>query len=149
MVKKHIVHLMSEERESLEQVIRKGKPAAWKVQRAQAMLKSDAGPHGPAWPDSKIAEAFGCTTRSLESWRKRAVDEGPLSLLERKPPDSPRTRPKLDGNGEARLIQLACSAAPPGHTRWTLQMLADRLVELQVVEAISPTTLHRTLKKTS
>lgn len=149
MVKKYVVCLMAEERETLERVIRKGKSAAWKVQRAQAMLKCDAGPGGPAWPDSNVAEAFGCTTRSLESWRKRAVEEGPLSLLERKPADSPRVMPKLDGEGEARLVQLACSAAPPGHARWTLKLLADRLVELAVVDEISPTTVHRALKKMS
>ena len=117
MVKKYVVKLSADERAALELVIGKGKSAAWKVQRAQALLKCDAGPEGPAWPDAKIAEAFGGTTRSLESWRKRAVEEGPLSLLDRKPEDSPRVTPKLRGEQEARLTQLACSAAPPGHAR--------------------------------
>ena len=147
MPKKYVVHLSLAERETLEQVIRKGQTAGWKVQRAQAVLKFDSGPYGPAWPDSKIAEAYGCTTRSLESWRKRAVEEGPLSLLERHPPDSPRVSPKLDGDKEARLTQIACSQAPVGQARWTLQLLADRLVELQIVESISRETVRRSLKK--
>jgi len=147
MPKKYVVHLSVAERETLEQVIRKGQTAGWKVQRAQAMLKFDAGPHGPAWPDAKIAEAYGCTTRSLESWRKRAVEEGPLSLLERHPPDSPRVAPKLDGDKEARLTQIACSQAPAGQACWTLQLLANRLVELQIVESVSRETVRRSLKK--
>lgn len=149
MTKKYVLKLSAEERETLSEVIRKGKSAAWKVQRAQALLKCDAGPDGPAWSDAKIAEAYGMTTRSLESWRKRAVEEGPLSLLERKPEDSPRVTPKIRGEQEARLTQLACSAAPPGHARWTLRLLADRLVELEIVESISHETVRRALKKVS
>jgi homeodomain-containing protein len=148
-VKKYVVHLSAEERDALEGVVRKDRAAQWKVQRAQAMLYCDAGPCGPAWADAKIAEICGCTARSLESWRKRAVEEGPLSLLERKPPDSPRVPRKLDGAGEARLVQLACSPAPAGEARWTLQLLADRLVELKVVDSISYETVRRTLKKTT
>jgi len=113
------------------------------------MLQCDAGEVGPAWPDSKIAEAYGVTTRSLESWRRRAVEEGPLSLLERKPEDSPRVAPKLRGEGEARLIQLACSQPPEGHARWTLRLLADRLVELEIVETVSCDTVRRAMKKTA
>ena len=147
MTKKYVVHLMAAERETLHAVIRERKSAAWKVQRSHALLMCDAGPHGPAWPDAKIAEAFGCTTRSLESWRKRAVDEGPLSLLERKPENSPRVTPKLQGDQEARLTQLACSAPPPGRSRWTLKLLATRLVELEIVDRISVETVRRSLKK--
>jgi hypothetical protein len=147
MTKKYIVKLSSEERQTLKAVIGRNKSAAWKVQRAQAMLKCDASPEGPAWPDSKIVEAFGGTTRSLESWRKRAVEEGPLSLLERKPEESPRVTSKLHGEKEARLTQLACSAAPPGHARWTLRLLAERLVELEIVDTISHETVRRALKK--
>ena len=149
MTKKYVVCLMPDERGVLMELIRKGKAAAWKVQRAQALLKCDAGAEGPRWPDSQIAEAFGTTTRSLESWRKRAVEEGPLSLLERKPEDSPRVAPKLCGQGEARLTQLACSQPPKGHARWTLRLLAERLVELEIVESISHETVRQALKKTS
>jgi hypothetical protein len=83
----------------------------------------------------------------MESWRKRAVEEGPLSLLERKPESSPRVTPKLQGEQEAALTQLACSAAPPGRARWTLRLLAARLVELEIVESISHETVRRALKK--
>lgn len=146
MVKKYVVRLSVEERATLKEVIR-GKNAAWKRQRAQALLKCDAD--GPAWVDARIAEAFACSTRSLESWRKRAVEEGPLSLLERKPEDSPRVSPKLRGEEEARLTQLACSAPPPGHARWTLRLLAEQLVVLEIVDSISHETVRRALKKAS
>jgi hypothetical protein len=149
MTKKYVLKLSGEERATLEAVVGRGKAAAWKAQRAHSLLKCDAGPEGPAWTDKQIAEAFGCTTRSLESWRKRAVEEGPLSLLERKPESSPRVSPKLQGAGEARLTQLACSAPPAGHARWTLRLLAARLVELEVVEEISHETVRRALKKVS
>ena len=111
------------------------------------MLKFDASSSGPAWPDARIAEAFSVTTRSLESWRKRAVEEGPLSLLERKPENSPRVTPKLQGEQEAQLTQIACSQPPAGHARWTLKLLAARLVELEIVDTISYETVRRTLKK--
>jgi len=143
MSKKYVVKLTAEERSELETLIRKGKAARWKVQRAQAVLAFDQG--GLAWPDSRIAEAYGCTTRSLENWRKQAVEEGPLSLLERKP--SVGAGPKLDGEQEARLTKLACSDAPPGYSRWSLRLLAERLVELAVVESISHETVRRALKK--
>jgi hypothetical protein len=148
MAKVYVVRLSQEERSVLEDLVRRGNCAGWKVQRAQALLKCDAGPAGPAWCDRQVAEAFGVTRRSLESWRKRAVEEGPLSLLERKPPDSPRVAPKLRGREIARLTQLACSPAPPGHARWTLQLLAGRLVELEIVESVSRETVRQALKKT-
>jgi transposase len=144
--KKYVLKLTAEERGELELVVKRGKAAAWKVQRAQALLKCDQGPLGPGWSDEQAAEAFGCTTRSLESWRKQAVERGPLSLLERQP----RTLPsKLDGEKEARLVKLACSKPPDGRTRWTLRLLAGRLVELEVVGAISHETVRRAMKKTS
>ena len=144
MAKKYVLKLTREERGDLEQVVKKGKAAAWKVQRAQALLQCDQGFAGPAWPDEQVAQAYGCTTRSLESWRKQAVERGPLSLLERKP----RTRVgKLDGEKEARLVKLACSQAPKGRARWTLRLLAARLVELEIVDAISYETVRRAMKK--
>ena len=112
MQKRYVLKLTAEERAELHQVIRKGKAAAWKVQRAQALLKFDQGRDGPGWTDAKIAEAFGCTSRSLESWRKQAVERGPLSLLERKARETPPRTPKLDGEKEARLTALACSKPP-------------------------------------
>jgi hypothetical protein len=148
MPKKYVLKLTAEERAELERVVRKGRVAGWKVQRAQALLRCDQGPDGPAWTDEHIAEAYGLTTRSLESWRKRAVERGPLSLLERKPRVRPAVTPKLDGEKQARLTALACSKAPDGQARWSLRLLAERLVELDVVDAISHETVRRAMKKT-
>lgn len=146
MVKKYVLKLTDEERGTLAEVVKKGKAAAWKVQRAQALLQCDQGPAGPGWADEQVAQAYGCTTRSLESWRKQAVEHGPLSLLERKPQVRAS---KLDGEQEARLVKLACSQAPQGRSRWTLRLLAQRLVELEVVDSISYESVRRALKKTS
>jgi transposase-like protein len=147
MQKKYVLKLAAEERAELERVVRKGKAAAWKVQRTQALLKCDQGRDGPGWADDRIAEAFGCTSRSLQSWRKQAVEQGPLSLLERKPRETPPRRPKLDGEQEARLTALACSKPPKGRGRWTLRLLGERLVELKVVDSICHETVRRVLKK--
>lgn len=146
MAKLYVLKLTPEERVELERLVRRGKTAAWKLQRAQALLKCDQGVDGPGWTDAEIAEAFGCTTRSLESWRKQAVEQGPLSLLERKPRAA--AVPKLDGEKEAQLVRLACSKAPTGRNRWTLRLLAGRLVELNIVESISHETVRRAMKKT-
>src|SRR5262245_12813839 len=108
MAKKYILKLTAEERAELARLVRKGNVAGWKVQRAQALLKGDQGPDGPAWADARIAEAFGVTTRSLESWRKRAVEGGPMALLQRKPRATSAVA-KLGGENEARLTALACS----------------------------------------
>jgi len=147
MSKKYVLKLTPEERAELEQVVKRGKAAAWKVQRAQALLKCDQGAQGPGWTDERIAEAFGATTRSLESWRKQAVQDGPLSLLERKP--RPPAVPILDGEREAQLVKLACSRAPEGRARWTLRLLAEHLIDLEIVETVSHETVRRALKKTS
>lgn len=143
---KHRVKLTADERHELERLIRRG-AAGWKLQRAQAMLKCDESDDGPGWPDAKIAEAFGMTPRSVENWRKQAVERGPLSLLERKAQDRSRQR-KLDGVGEARLVKLACSKPPEGYSRWSLRLLADKLVELEVVDSIGYECVRQTLKKT-
>ena len=147
------IKLTAEERAVFGEIIKgkrgKVKIAGWKVQRANAMLKCDESEHGPAWPDEKIAEAFATTTRSLENWRKKAVLEGPLSLLERKERMTPPTPPILDGEKEAQLTKIACSEPIHGRSRWTLQMLADQLVTLEVVDSISADTVGRALKKVS
>jgi hypothetical protein len=147
MAKVYVLKLTRDERGELEAVIKRGKAAAWKAQRAHALLKCDQGSEGPGWTDLQIAEAFGCTTRSLESWRKQAVERGPLSLLERKPRTAGPL--KLDGEKEARLVKLACSQAPQGRARWTLRLLAEQLVALEIVDAISYETVRRAMKKTS
>lgn len=145
--KKYVLKLTEEERKVLRELLRKGKASGWKLLRAHALLKCDQGAGGPAWSDARISEAFGCTSRSLENWRKQAVEQGPLSLLERQGTSAPRV-PKLDGEAEARLTALACSQAPPGYARWSLRLLADHLVILEVVDSVSHETVRRVLKKT-
>ena len=153
MSNRNIYHikLTAEEREVFAEV-GKGKRgklniAAWKVQRATAMLKCDESEGGPAWPDEKIAEAIGTTTRSIENWRKQAALRGPTSLLERKQRQTPPTPAILDGHKEAQLTKIACSTPPDGRSRWTLQLLADKLIELEVVDSISADTVGRVQKK--
>lgn len=148
MAKKYVVQLAADEREHLERIARTGKGAAWRIQRAHALLKCDQGPHGPGWTDERIAEAFGMSVRSVEHWRQQAVEEGPESLLEREARTTPPVKPKLDGEGEARLVMLACSQPPEGRAKWALRLLAARLVELEVVDSISYETVRRVLKKT-
>lgn len=145
----YVVKLTPEERAELEEVVKKGKAAGWKIQRAQALLKCDQGEAGPGWIDQRIAEAFECTRQSVENWRKQAVEKGPLSLLQRKARLTPPTEPKLDGEQQAFLVKLACSQPPEGRARWTMQLLADRLVELEIVDEIHHETVRRTLKKTT
>lgn len=144
---KHRVKLTMDERRELEPLLRRG-AAGWKLQRAQALLKCDESDDGPGWPDAKIAEAFGMTARSVENWRKQAVERGPLSLLERKAQDRSWQR-KLDGVGEAKLVKLACSTPPEGRSRWSLRLLAEKMVELEVVDSIGHECVRQTLKKTS
>lgn len=145
------IKLTAEERDTFLQVAKgkrgKLKIAAWKVQRANAMLKCDESEQGPHWSDEQIAEAFGTTTRSVENWRKQAALQGPLSVLERKQRETPPTPRILDGEKEARLTKIACSTPPNGRSRWTLQLLADELVALEVVDSISADTVGRAQKK--
>jgi hypothetical protein len=145
------IKLTTEERDTFARVAKgkrgKLKIAAWKVQRANAMLMCDEGDQGPGWTDEKIAEAFATTTRSLENWRKQAVLRGPLSLLERKQRATPPTPRILDGEKEAQLTKIACSTPRGGRSRWTLQMLADELVALDIVDSISADTVGRVQKK--
>ena len=123
----YVVKLTAQERAELEVLVRKGKAAGWKIQRAQVLLKCDQGRDGPGWIDQRIADAFGCTSRSVENWRKQAVEQGPLALLERKAREAPPNPRKLDGAQEAQLVKLACSQPPEGRNGWTMQLLADRL----------------------
>ena len=144
------VKLSCDERAQFEEVA-KGKRgqlkiAAWKVQRAKAMLMCDEGEHGPAWRDEDIAAAYSTTTRSVENWRKQAVLEGPTSVLIRKKRAS-RT-PIIDGEKEAKLTQIACSTPINGKSKWSLRMIADRMVELEIVDSVSYETVRRTMKKT-
>jgi len=145
--KKHIVRLTTEERIALATFVKKGKAAASKIKHANILLAADV--NGPAWPDRRIAEAFSCHPRTVENVRRRLVEEGFEAAVQRKKQARPSHPPKLDGKGEARLIALACSCPPQGRDRWTLKLLAERLVALDVVDSISDQTVRRTLKKTN
>ncbi len=143
-----MLKVTADERGWLEGSVRTGKSAAWKIRHANAFLKIDRGEQGPAWEDARIAEAFGMSTRSLENWRKQAVEEGPREVLARYYPTRPQCR-KLGGQAQAQWVKLACSQAPGERTGWTLNLLANKLVELEVVASISRETMRRTLKKTT
>lgn len=141
MNKKYIVRLSDEERDVCEAVIKKLKGSSQKVRRAQILLKGDTD--GPGWTDARIAEAFQCRVQTLKNLRKRLVCEGFELALEGKQRTSPATPPKLDGEGEARLIALRLGPPPAGFGRWTLQLLADQLVKLEVVGSICPERFAR------
>ncbi len=145
---KFVVRLSSEERLSLETLVKTGKRAADTRLRAQILLKADVGEGGPGWTDARIAEAFDVGLSTVHRQRQRLGEEGLEAALARKPSRQARPR-KLDGEKEARLIAVACAKAPEGYARWTMRLLADRLVELKVVDAISDETVRRTLKKTN
>lgn len=147
MPKKYVVRLTPEERNQLQNLVSKGKTQAYRIRHAHILLKADAD--GPAWLDREITEAFSCNRSTVEGIRKRFVMEGLDAALERKKRTRPPTERILDGANEARLIALACSEPPKGRSRWTLKLLADELVALNIVESISYQTVKRTLKKTN
>ena len=145
-MKKYIVRLTDEEREIASGVIRKLKGTSQKVRRAHILLKADAD--GPAWTDKRIAEAFNCRIQTVENIRRKFVMEGFEAALNRKKRNTPPTPKLLDGEKEAKVIALCLSAPPEGYSNWSLRLLADKIVELGIVEAISHETVRRTLKKT-
>jgi hypothetical protein len=146
MNKKYIVRLSEQERQACTEVMKKLKGSSQKVRRAQILLKADAD--GPTWPDGRIAEAFNGRVQTIENLRKRLVTEGFAPALEGKKRETPPTPPRLDGQGEAQLIAMRLGTPPAGYGRWTLQLLADELVALEVVTSISIETVRKTLKKT-
>jgi hypothetical protein len=146
MKKKYIVRLSEQERQNCTQVIKKLKGTSQKVRRAQILLKADAD--SPAWTDAKIADAFNCRVQTIENLRKRLVIEGFDLAFNGKKRENGPTPPKLDGQGEAKLIAMRLGKPPAGYGRWSLQLLADELVALEVVDSICPETVRKTLKKT-
>ncbi len=148
-MKKYRVTLTTDEREQLTTLIASGKGAAKKLAHARILLKADQADGGPAWIDDRIADAVEVSVATVERVRQRFVEQGLDAALVRKPQVRPSRERKLDGRAEARLIALACSAPPDGRTRWTLKLLADRLVELDVVDAVCPETVRQTLQKTT
>ena len=145
---KYIVRLTTEERMQLTELISTGRRAAAVLTRARILLKADVSEGGPAWGDGEIAEAVETSLSSIHRVRQTFVEEGLDAALARQRPTGRQYR-KLDGAQEARLVALTCSAPPEGRTRWTLQLLADRLVALEVVDTIGREGVRTTLKKTT
>jgi len=147
MHKKFIVRLSDDERGRCQEIIKHLKGSAQKFRRAQILLKADAD--GPAWPDMRIAEAFNCRVQTLENLRKRLVTEGFALALEGKKRPEPPTPCKLDGEAEAQLIALRLGKPPVGYGHWSLHLLADEMVRLEIVDTISHETVRQVLKKTA
>ena len=146
--KRYRVTLTGEERAELETLVKKGKGSASRLRRARILLMADEEQSGGGWKDAEIAKALSAHQRTVERIRQTCVEMGIESALNHTRPK--KSRPKvLDGEKEARLVQLACTAAPDGHEEWSMQMLADKLIELEVVETISRETVRTTLKKTN
>lgn len=146
MYKKYIVRLSDEERQVCQEVVKKQKGSSQKVRRAHILLQADAD--GPNWPDVRIAQAYHCRVQTVENLRKRLVTEGFETALNGKTRESPPTPRLLDGEKEAKLIALRLGKPPAGYSHWTLRLLAEELVALEVVESISHETVRQTLKKT-
>ena len=147
-MKKYKVTLTPDERLRLHGLIAAGKGAAKKLAHARILLKADAAPDGPGWSDSRIADAVEVSADTVARVRERFVERGLEAALVRKQQGKPSRERVLDGRAEAKLVALACSAAPGGRAVWTMQLLADKLVELKVVGSVSDETVRRTLKKT-
>jgi len=145
--KKYVVTLSAEERSFMQGLISKGKGGARKLLHARILLKADSGPDGENWTDERIAEALETCVQTVERVRKNLVEGGMEAALNRKP-QANRFR-KMDGDVEAHLIATACASPPDGRPRWTLRLLADRLVELDLVDSVSQETVRKTLKKTN
>ncbi len=145
---KYRVTLTADERQQLQDLIASGKAAAKKLAHARILLKADAAEGGPAWADQKIAEAVEVSTDTVGRVRQRFVEQGLELALVRKHQEKPSRPRTLDGRAEAQLIKLACSAPPGGQADWTMQLLADQLIELKIVPTVSDETVRRALKKT-
>ena len=146
MQKKFVVRLTDQERGELLMVVKKLKGTSQKVRRAQILLKADAD--GPGWTDQRIAEAFGCRTKTVENVRQRLVEEGFEETLNGAKRAQPAVEKLLDGEQEAQIIATRLGPPPAGYANWTLRLLARKVVELKIVEAIRYETVRRTLKKT-
>lgn len=146
MQKKYIVRLSEEERNILTDVVKKLKGTSQRVRRAQILLKADA--NGPNWTDQKIADAFDCRRQTVENIRESLVTNGFYVTLNGKKRETPARKKLLDGEQESKLIAMRLGSPPDGFANWSLRLLAERVVELEIVESISHETVRRTLKKT-
>lgn len=144
---KHRVVLTPEQRATLLERLGRGSCPVREQTRIRVLLKVDQGPEGPAWTDARTAEALEISKQTVYGLRRRLQKRGLIGTIQRKAPDRVY-RTKLDGEQEAKLIQLACSGAPEGHSQWSLRLLADQMVALDIVDAISHETVRKTLKKT-
>ncbi len=145
-MKKYKVKLENAEREVLKGLINKGRTAARKILHARILLKADEGEKGDNWKDEKIAKALEVNIRTVERIRERFVTEGQEASLNRK--EQKNRHRKIDGETEAQLVKLACSKAPEGYAKWTLRLLADKMVELEYVDSFSHEGVRQVLKKT-
>jgi transposase len=148
MPKKYVIRLEAEERTVLEGLMRGGRCSVRKLKRAQILLQADVSEAGLGWKDQQIAQGLGISVRSIENIRRQFIERG-LDCLKPRERRYLKLRRKLDGEKEAKLIAVSCSSPPAGRARWTLRLLADRLVELAVVDSLSYETVRRTLQKTS
>jgi transposase len=146
-VKKYIVRLSAEEREQLGALILRGKSSAQRLMKARILLKADVSEGGEGWSDSQIVAALETSATTVYRTRQQLVEEGLEAVLSRKKPSRPSVLPIFDGEKEAKLIALACSKPPKGRSRWTLRMLENKVVELDIVERVSDSTIGRVLKK--
>jgi len=149
MPKKYVVKLATEQRRRCAGLVRSGSAPARTLMHARVLLKADSGPAGPGWTDKAISDALDISTVAVANIRKRLVTEGLAAALSHYRGPNREYKRKLDGHQEAQLIALVCGPPPEGRTRWTLRLLADKLVELEYVDEISYVTVGRTLKKTS
>ena len=149
MSPRYRVTLTQQERKELEALTRRGKTHARRFINARALLLCDAGPDGPAWNVADISVALGVCSRAIEHLKKRFVEGGFEAALERKQREKPPREVIFDGAFEARLVALACSDTPEEHRRWTVRLLADKAVELNIAESVSHMTVQRVLKKTN
>jgi hypothetical protein len=147
MAKQYVVRLTDEERRQLEELVSRGKAAAYRIKHANILLKVDA--NGPGWTNERTAEAFGCHRNTVANVRQRLVERGLEAALGRKKRATPGRQPVCDGEAEAKLIALRCSEPPAGQAKWTLRLLADKAVELEIVPAICHETVRQVLKKTN
>ena len=147
-VKKYVVRLTADERQYLDELIRKGKSPAQRLTKARILLKADVGEDGEGWSDSKIIEALDTSVSMVYRVRKQLVEEGFEAVLSRKQREMPAVPRIFDGEKEAKLIALACSEPPKGRVRWTLRLLEEKVVELNIVDKASDNTIGRVLKKT-
>jgi hypothetical protein len=146
MYQKYFIKLTSEERSHLEKLVSSGNASARKIRRARILLKSDCSEGGPNWTYEAICNAFDVNSITVTNVRKAYTEEGLENALSRKKPEREYEH-RLDGNAEAHLMALACSDAPEGYSRWSLRLLQEHLVKLEIVDSVSHETIRTTLKK--